>query len=135
MGDFNNLKVGNKLLRTGRKLGGAWNEGKFRLTEWIELEVTRVTPKFYFIGDKKYPKDKDGKHFGELHYFPGEGGAPLVGNSDEFDRQKILHHKLFGFMPHITAKLNKMPTLEIAAEFADRVRQLEKEMGDAAEND
>lgn len=133
MKDFNSLKVGDKLLRTGRKLGGGWNPGKFQLNEWIELEVTRVTPKFYFIGDKKYQKDKDGKHWGELHYFPGEGNAPLTGNSDEFDRQELLHRKLLGFMPHITAKLNKMPTLEIAAEFADRVRQLEAEMDAATE--
>lgn len=134
MGDFNNLKVGDKLLRTGRRLGGGWNAGKLQLTEWIELEVVRVTPKFYFIGEKKYQKGTDGKHWGEVHHFPGEGNAPLAGNSDEFDRQELLHRKLWGFMPHITAKLNKMPTLEIAAEFADRVRQLETEMDDAAEN-
>lgn len=133
MKDFNSLKVGDKLLRTGRKLGGGWGGFKFKLNEWVELEVTRVTPKFYFIGDKKYQKDKDGKHWGELHYFPGEGDAPLAGNSDEFDRQELLHRKLCGLMPHITAKLNKMPTLEIAAEFADRVRQLESEMDAATE--
>lgn len=133
MGDFNSLKVGDKPLRTGRRLGGGWNASKFQLMEWIELEVTRVTPKLYFIGDKKYPKSADGKRWGELHYFPGEGDAPMAGNSEEFELQELLHHKLCGFLPNITYKLNKMPTLEIAAEFADRVRQLEAEMDAAAE--
>lgn len=131
MKDFNSLKVGDKLMRIGRRFGYGWGSGKFKMIEWVELEVTRVTPKFYFIGDKKYPKCTNGRHFGESHHFPGDGSAPATGNSDEFERQQILHRKLHGFLPHVADKLNRMPTIEVAAYFADRVRQLEAEMDEA----
>lgn len=129
MYDFNTIKQGDKLLRTARMFGcSGFTRERFNMTEWVEMTVEKVTPKFYFVDGKKYDKASGGKHFMNRHYLPGEDGAPLMSNTVEFEEALDLYRKLQGVDHLMRSKLDKLPTLEMAANFAEKIKSLEAEI-------
>lgn len=134
MYDFNTLKAGDKLMRKARMFGRShFSFSKWSMVEWIEVVVESATPKMYVVEGEKHRRDARGKRgWGSDYYIPGTDGAPTSSNTEEFERGLELFNKLS--MAHafgVQSRLDQLATLEEAAEFATRFRQLEDEL-DAA---
>lgn len=133
MYDFNTLKAGDKLMRKGRMFGRmGYTRSKWFMVEWVEVFVESVSPKFYVVEGDKHRRDAGGiRNLAPSYHIPGVGDAPTSSNSEEFSRREALFDEMRRAPGTLTNRLEQLATLEEAAEFATRFRQLEDEL-DAA---
>lgn len=82
MKTFEELQAGDILYYVKSRLRLFDNKS---VKSWGILEITKVTKAFYYIGDKKFRKDANGKGFLVKHFIPGHDEAPLFIDEDQED--------------------------------------------------
>lgn len=133
MGDssFENVKAGDKLMVEGRSFGySRYGTGPFRMKEWLEVFVEKVTPKSYFVNGEKIPKSSNKLGYAKTLRFPNDGTAPDSSNSKEFN-EALEHFNVYERAPFaIKHHLNELP-LKDAAIFSRRFSDLNDELASA----
>lgn len=125
---FENVKAGDKLMIEGRSFGySRYGSEPFRMKEWLEVFVEKVTPKFYFVNGEKIPKSSNKLGYSKTLRFPNDGVAPDSSNSAEFD-DALKHFKIYERAPfNIKHKLNEL-SLKEAAIFSMRFSDLNDQL-------
>ena len=132
MKDFNSIKAGDKIILEGRSFGmGGYSIERFTMTEWVEKVVEKVTPKFYFVDGEKYNKADNGRNFMRRHYIPGQDGSPTESNSIDFEVSLAEYKQINGLDLTSRRLIEKLPSLKLAAHFAQKIKALKAEIEEA----
>ena len=129
---FENIKAGDKLMVEGRSFGySRYGTERFRMKEWVEVFVEKVTPKFYFVCGEKISKSSNKLGYSKILRLPNDGVAPDSANTDEFEVSLDLF-RIYEKAPFsVKSLIGNLASLEQAAEFSVKFRSLHDEL-DAA---
>lgn len=128
---YDDLKVGDVLM-TFKQHGYGGRDG-FMLREWLPRSVTKVTPKFFFIGDEKHAKSSiPGGLFGTKLWVPGSEYLGEVVPSQQTDPAVVeqftgLLKRLYA-AKHSSLQVSRVKELERRVYFAERYAELDAEL-------